>query len=371
MRKYILLISKDHYNPLGIVRTLGEAGINPIVVVVKGELELTTKSKYVKEKYFVDTPEDGLELILKKFANNKAKNFILTGDDVTVSLLDKHYDDLKNYFFFYNAGKTGRIREFMEKDNVCKLAKKHGFLIPKTWKVKVGEIPSDICYPVMTKAINSFGKEWKNIVFICNNNAELLKAYKKIHSTNVLIQEYILKKDEQSYEGVSVNKGNDVFFIMQNNEVYHLPDKYAPYWKNRNVDDVSFIKKASAMLKEIGYEGIFEFEFMVNSNDKLVFLEINFRNTANGWSTTVAGMPAVTIWCNSMLNNKIIDNCYKKIPDGFTTMAECFDYDMRVKTGLLSRQEWLREYRNTDAKLYCGRNDIFPFLSFLRHKYRK
>ena len=53
MRKYIVFVSKDHYNPLGIVRTLGEANIKPIVVVVKSKPQLVTKSKYVKEKYIV------------------------------------------------------------------------------------------------------------------------------------------------------------------------------------------------------------------------------------------------------------------------------------------------------------------------------
>ena len=50
MKEYIVLVSKEHYNPLGIVRTLGEAGIKPIVVAVKGDLKFVGQSKYVKEK---------------------------------------------------------------------------------------------------------------------------------------------------------------------------------------------------------------------------------------------------------------------------------------------------------------------------------
>ena len=51
MKEYIVLVTKEHYNPLGIVRTLGEAGIHPIVVAVKGDLKFVGQSKYVKEKY--------------------------------------------------------------------------------------------------------------------------------------------------------------------------------------------------------------------------------------------------------------------------------------------------------------------------------
>lgn len=372
MRNYIVFVSKDHYNPLGIVRTLGEAGISPIVVVVKSEPRLVSRSKYVKIKHFVDSSEEGIQLILSKYAISKTeKSFILTGDDVTVSTLDAHYDELKDYFYFYNAGATGRVRRFMNKDVICGLAVKYGFNIPKTWKVKSGEIPEDIEYPVMTKAIHSFGAEWKSIVFICRNKTELIEAYKKIKSETILIQKYIEKSDEQSYEGFSVNRGKDVFFSVQNNEVYHIPGQYAPYWINKNVDDESFIARASGMIAEIGFEGIFEFEFMVGNDGKLYFLEVNMRNTVNGWTTTVAGMPSVTLWCESTLQGKIIDGCYKKVPEGFTTMAECFDYDARVKTGMISHKEWLKQYKAANAKLYCGRNDLIPFFAFLWYKLTK
>ena len=372
MREYIVLANHDHYNHLGIVRTLGEAGIKPIVIVVHNDPPMATISKYTKKKHVVSSPEEAIKLILSKYATSKIeKSFILTGDDVSISTIDVHFEELKDYFYFFNAGENGRIRKFMNKDEIYALAEKYGFYVPRTWKVNTGEIPSDIEFPVITKAVNSFGAEWKNIVFICQDEKELKDAFLNIKSEKVLIQKYIRKTDEQSYEGISVNKGKDVFFIMQNNEIYHIPDKYALYWKNRNVDDKNFISQASEMIEEIGLEGIFEFEFMIGEDGKMYFLEINLRNTVNGWSTTVAGMPSVTLWCEAMLNGKIRDDCYKKIPEGFTTMAECFDYDVRVKTGMISKKEWKKQYKNADAKLYRGRKDFIPFLSFMWYKLTK
>lgn len=373
MRRYIVFVSKDHYNPLGIVRTLGEAGLNPIAVVVRSEPKQVALSKYVKEKYYVDNPEEGVRLILDKFADNKnEKSFILTGDDVTVMTLDKHYDELKDYFYFYNAGKTGRIAEVMNKDYMCELAAKHGFTVAKTWKVSPGEIPEDIEYPVITKAVNSFGEEWKGIVRICRNEQDLLEAYKNIKkSSHILLQKYMEKVDEQSYDGFSINQGNDVFFTVQNNEMFHIPGQYAPYWKNRNVDDQEFIKKAKGFISEIGFEGIFEIEFLVADDGTLYFLEINLRNTVNGWTSTVAGMPLATLWCESMERETIRSDIYREIPDGFTTMAECFDYDARVKKGLISRRDWMKQYKSVNAKLYRGRNDFLPFFSFMWYKLTK
>lgn len=50
----------------------------------------------------------------------------------------------------------------MNKDVMMDLVTKHGIQVAKTWKVKVGEIPEEIEYPIMTKAINSIGKEWNS-----------------------------------------------------------------------------------------------------------------------------------------------------------------------------------------------------------------
>ncbi len=369
MKEYIVLVTKEHYNPLGIVRTLGEAGISPIVVAVKGDLKFVGQSKYVKEKYYVDSTEDGINLIIDKFANENEKSFILTGDDVTVAMLDKHYDRLKDYFIFYNAGESGRIAYYMNKDVMMNLVVKHGIKIAKTWKVNVGEIPEDIVYPIMTKAINSIGSEWKDIVYICHDDIELSEAFSHIRSKKVLIQQYIEKVDEFSFDAISVNHGQDVWVIIEANQVYNIPDKYSPYWIIKNSENKDMQEKIANVIKEIGLEGIFEFEFIQDKDGNLWFLEINFRNTALGYSTTVAGMPQVIHWCDSMEKGFIDkEKYYKKIPDGLTAMAECFDYDVRVKTGIVSKEEWLKEFMSTECKMYMGRNDYEPFRLFMEYK---
>lgn len=370
MKEYIVLVTKEHYNPLGIVRTLGEAGIQPIVVAVKGNLKFVGQSKYVKQKFYVDSTKDGIELIFEKFAKNKKeKSFILTGDDVTVSLMDMYYDKLKDYFYFYNAGVSGRISYYMNKDAMINLVKKYDIQVAKTWKVNVGEIPKDIVYPIMTKAINSMSKEWKDIVYICHNDMELANAFNHMKSKQVLIQQYIEKIDEISFDAFSVNGGKDCFVVMEANQIYNIPDKYSPYWSIKNSKNTEMQNKISKVIEEIGLEGIFEFEFIKDKDGNLWFLEINFRNTALGYATTVAGMPQVVYWCESM-EKGFIDKkkYYKEIPVGLTAMAECFDYDVRVKTGIISKEDWLKEYMTTECKMYMGRDDFEPFQLFMEYK---
>lgn len=372
MSEYIVFVSKEHYNPLGIVRTLGEAGIYPIVVAVKGELKFVGQSKYVKKKYYVDTPEDGLNLIISKFSTSKIeKSFILTGDDVVVALMDKNYDKLKDYFYFYNAGEANRINYYMNKDNMLELVSRHGINVAKTWKIKVGEIPKNIEYPIMTKAINSIEKEWKDIVYICNNAEELKKVCEKIKSEYILVQRYINKIDEVSFDSFSINQGKDVFMVMEAHQEYCIYDKYSPVWKIKNSENKKVTEKIKSIIAEIGLEGIFEFEFMIDNQGQLWFLEINFRNTALGYATTIAGMPQVILWCEAMEQGKIASDWYKKIPNGMKAIAECFDYDVRVKTGKMSRKAWMKEYKRIPCKMYKGRYDNIPFYRFLWYKYTK
>lgn len=371
MKEYIVFVSKEHYNPLGIVRTLGEAGIRPIVIIVEGDLKFVGQSKYVKKKHYVKTPEEGLSLLLKNYTSATEKSFILTGDDVTVSLLDNHYDELKDFFYFYNAGQSGRISYFMNKDLMLEIAEKYGLNVAKTWKVSVGDIPSDIEYPIMTKAINSLGNEWKDIVYICHSDEELLSAFNKMKSKEILLQRYVDKVDEVSFDGFSIDHGNQTIILTEVYQEYCIPDKYSPYWDVRNNTDLKTTEKIKRIIAEIGLEGIFEFEFMVDQNNDLWFLEINFRNTALGYSTTSAGMPQVTLWCYAMESGIIPSDVIKTIPTGFKAMAECFDYDARVKSGVISKKDWKKQYTSCQCKLYKGRDDNIPFYRFMWYKLTK
>lgn len=366
MKQYIVFSGREHYNSLGIIRTLGEAGIMPVYVVVKGGPVFASKSKYVKESHYVDTVDEGIEFILSKYSDPCEKSFILVEDDWTVAIMDKYYDRLKDNFYFFNAG--GNLLTYFDKDVVNRLAVKHGLKVPKTWKVKVGEIPSDIEYPIMTKSVNSIGEEWKDIVYICRDDVELKAAFSKMKSEYVLVQQYIEKVDEVSFDAFSVNKGKDVFIVMEAYQMYNIPDKYSPYWKIHNYRNTDIGEKIEKIIGEIEFEGIFEFEFMIDQEDNYWFLEINLRNTALGYATTVAGMPQVTLWCEAIEKGYIDYSKRVEIPDGMRAMAECFDYDVRVKGGVISKEEWLKEFMTSECKMYMGRDDFEPFRYFMEYK---
>ena len=74
-----IVFGAEHYNPLGIVRSLGEEGIKPIVVTLNSKLKVTSSSKYCGEIYHVNTREEGYDLIVNNFGGGYRAKAIYTG----------------------------------------------------------------------------------------------------------------------------------------------------------------------------------------------------------------------------------------------------------------------------------------------------
>lgn len=374
LNKYTYIVfGVEHYNPLGIIRSLGENGIKPIAIVKKSSLQLTSKSKFIKTLHMVDSIETGYKVLIKQYGEiykTGYKPFLLTCDDFTETFLDAHYEELKDRFYFFNAGEPGRIAYFMNKDNINKIAVKYGLDVLDNYVVNKGEIPDKIEYPIITKAIASTVGAWKGDVHICHNEEELKAAYELIESPKLLLQKYIEKKNEFCLEGFSVNHGNDMFITIASEYNYVMKDQYSPYMTCKNFERPDILEKLKKVMKEIGYEGIYEIEFLVDQNDILHFLEINFRNSTWSYASTRAGMPLPILWSKFMLKGRIGD-CYKPIKDNFTAMVELDDFAYRVKRQKMSLLKWINEFIHSDCKYYMGKRDFRPIVAIVLRKLKK
>ena len=119
------------------------------------------------------------------------------------------------------------------------------------------------------------------------------------------------------------------------------------------------------LFSEIGFEGIFEIEFLLGENNKKYFLEINFRPTAWNYASTVAGMPMPIIWAESMINKRCLKDRFKKY-EKFNAMLEFNDYKTRVKKQKMSFFKWFKEFCKSKCKYNYNRKDMKPFFSILK-----
>lgn len=359
-----IVLAIEHYNPLGMIRSLGEAGVRPVFIAIKGRGTIASTSKYIDKIHYAETIEQGYSILMKEYGDIEsktgAKPFVFCSDDKSVGYLDLHYDELKDRFIIFNAGEKGRINEFMDKSIILELAKKYGLNVLEAKACKRGEIPSDLGYPVITKSISPTIGGWKSDVHICHSEADLKRAYDKIEAPTVLVQKYIEKKNEYCMEGFAANKGKDVLIAIVSTYNYLLPDYYSPYM-TVSVMDNEFIKKAlRGMFEEIGFEGVFEAEFLIDQDGTYYFGEINFRNSTWSYAATKAGMPLPVLWAETQEQGYLRKDVEKNF-ESFMAMVEPIDFAKRVKTGKINLAEWLRDFKEAKCGYYYNSEDFEPW----------
>lgn len=364
-----IVFGAEHYNPLTVIRTLGKRGIYPDFIAVKNKSCVSSKSKYIHKTYYVETIEEGYQVLKEKFKGNQTlKPFLIVTDDDIQSYLDLRYDEIKDDFIFFHAGKKGRLTEFMDKKRILDLAEKHGLKILPTVVTSHGEIPENLTYPILTKSISPNVGGWKSDVHICHSPDELIKAYDHILSPKVVIQPYLDKKNEYCIDGFSVDKGRQMFAPMAAMYNYLLPGYYSPYMTFYKFDNEEMIKKCRSMLAEIGFEGIFSIEFLIDKEDNYYFTEINFRNSPWNYADALLDMPIPILWAEAMLSGNIDNSWYREtIPENFTAMIEPVDYGKRVESGMIEPADWLMDFKTTQCPFYFDVEDPEPFREMVRN----
>ena len=351
----------DNSNALGLIRSLGEKNMDPIVILYTPNPHLINHSRYVKQLYEVDSMDEGLRLLKEKWGNEPLKPFIYTMDEDVTLLLDSHYDELIDHFYFFNSGKQGRLTYYIDKKNLCDLAEQCGIQQPKGEVLKKGEMPKGLRYPVLTKVTMSTKGAWKKDVYICQNEEELKEAYKHIVADELLVQEYIEKKNELCIDGVSINGGKDIFFSYTSEYLRMPKDSFGKYMRMKVYENKDVKDKLAAILRKANYSGIFDAECLIGKNDELYFLEINFRNSAWSYAHTFGGVNLPYYWAKCTLEGiSGMDDCVMR-KEPFAAMAELADLSDIMHDSDVSLWTWFKQFRACDCTYLYNPKDKMPF----------
>lgn len=117
LKHEFIVIAREHYNPLGIIRSLGEAGLHPIAIIIKGRKNFVGSCKYISHTINVDTIEEAYKALIDNYSNLKPKPFVYITDDYCLEYFDARYDEIKDSFYITNAGSTGKLIYYMQKEN--------------------------------------------------------------------------------------------------------------------------------------------------------------------------------------------------------------------------------------------------------------
>lgn len=363
----IVVLGANHYNALGLIRSLGYEGLDVYAVIqTASKNSFVLKSKYVTKGWISKNREQTLEILLKNFDNSEQKAVLYPAGDDEMDFLHRYKEKLSQYFLLPEAKhSTYSIIELMNKEIMLSIAYNLGINYPRTWIIHRDRIDESIAYPCVTKSITSVANH-KSECFKCNSREDLVGILdKKIHSDSLHIQQWIDKAFEFQFMGVALNDGRIIIpgvSIIEKTLGFSNGTflKFQPITKEFE----PALIQSKRFIRACQYSGLFSVEFMRGKDGKDYFLEMNFRNDGNSICVTDAGCNLPFVW--------YADCCSVDVPSSiFTTNVRTIyaapedAYLLAMLNGIVSVMEWFSNTKKiTTYFTYC-KNDKSPFVSLI------
>ena len=345
----VIIIGGNHINTLGLIRSAGEIGIYPDVILEPCNPKFCTLrfSKYISKLYPLESIDQLLPTLIGLSKNQQDKPIVICGSDHAMSIIDANMDIIAPLFHTFNIHNTqGLINRYLDKTQTFGVACKAGFDIIRTWNPSFQNFDiSQVEYPCIVKGINSIECN-KTVMAVCHNIDELQTALE--NRDRLIIQDYIEKDFELDIVGISIHNGKEVYIggaVRKIRETIESQSQYDILEPLANYPQVDF-DMVKRFVKNLGYEGIFSIEIMC-CKDKVFFLEINLRNDGTSYMYTAAGINYVKAW---------IDYCKGKQTD---YMAELIS---NLLNGSVSPSQWLKDFFYCDSYFVLSRHDLKPFI---------
>lgn len=311
MTPKVVIIGHGYLSRLALIRSLGQAGYDVIVIVTMYGAVSTKKpfdcySKYVSDVHYCNAKDgESLIKILQEYCVfDGQKTVIIPDSDWSASIIDDNKGVLTEHFLFpYVKDADTGVTDWMDKERQKKLARKIGLAVPHTTTlhIKDGVIPSlsNIKYPCFTKALTTKGggKQWFRH---CVNEEELSKAlvtFAKAGDADILVEDYI--EIEKEYAMVGLTDGETVVIPGVIQFIENCQCHLGIARKGRILPTEGFeelIGLFKEYVKETRFVGLFDIDFLY-SEGGFYFCEMNFRYGGSGYAYTKSGinLPAMFV----------------------------------------------------------------------------
>ena len=345
------------------MRALGRRGYR-IELVTIGSLHKNyiASSKYVSVHHaLADIKELASYLLYRK--QTKEKEIIISCADMVTEHLNMHYDQHAKRYILPGVEKQGRMVNLMDKTTMIEMAARHGIEAPRIWKLPKDK--DNVTFPCITKSYLS-SRGGKTDIVICRNR-EQLDAFIADNTDEVFVQPYIDKKEEVQFIGCSLNGGEDIIIPGMTKVLRSQPNTNTGFLEYRPIDSFykDVVERSKAYIRGCGYSGLFSIEFLRGKDDKVYFLETNFRNDGNAFCVTASGVNLPVIWVKACLNEDYPSELHT--PKSIVMMPEFQDFKL-VLQRKLSLSKWLKDLRRTKAFMEYVKYDKRPFFQFIIDK---
>lgn len=357
-----IVISEDHYNALGVIRSLGEKSIPvDLVLTTKPGHTYTNKSKYVSKTVFVDHDSERIIAAINELSEGENSIYVFPLSDFAAMLIDQNYTYFNKNVILPNM--KGNMPIYQNKANSKKMASKCGMKTAESITLEIGNNVEWTIFPAIIKPLVS-QEGIKGDITIVQDSQELIDAldmFENHNYTRVLIEEYLTGKDEHMIEVLGCSYGKQVFIAGIIKKIREYPigkgstsfAEIVHMHKGLNLDTViSFIK-------ETAFDGLFDMEFKY-VNGVCYFIECNFRNGAPSYALTQVGCNLPYNWIMGKTNGNLENIKYSDKKMYF--MCEQTDLLNALKREI-PLKEWLNQYRKA-KKIFLTKDDLKPVFNY-------
>lgn len=365
MEHEVIIIGVTHHNTLSMVRSIGQCcgGVHLILYNSKRN-SYVSKSKYILSVVYAKDATECINILLQR-KQNRQGTFVISCTDQIAQQIDSHQNALVRNYYFFHSKHPGNLTCYMNKQKQLEMASYVGIKTPYSIVLNKSSLDSyKGKFPCIIKPVESYkgGKQ----VFICNNHKELVQKIPDLDNIEWQVQEFIAKEKELVVAGVAVNGDIIMPGVIEKYRELKGGTSYSIIYPTvEEIDEV--LIHAKEMIKLIGYEGLFGFEFIFDGSD-YYFLELNLRNDATTYTYKIAGVDLPGIYLKGVCNEDY-SSLIKPIRK-IESMVEFVDFHY-VKSRQINLFAWLKDYYNCKCKYFFDRHDIKPFLFALYYTITK
>ena len=382
MKQKVVVIGHGYTSRLGVIRALGRAGYEVVVIVMTGYKQDgktfdTTKpidcySKYVSEVHYCFSDREQLiTLLLEKCTDPNQKVVLFADSDFSEAAVDENQDRLSDHFLFPHINhQTGAVVAWMDKERQKETARKVGLTVAEGWIIDVKDgdytVPVEIKYPCFPKPVATI-VGGKGGLRKCNTKEDLKNVIasliKKRPTISILVEEY--KEIETEHALLGFTDGKEVIIpgIIQTmslaNGGHFGVAKQGKIMPTTGFEDL--VERFKQFVLQTQFVGVFDIDFY-KSGGCFYFCEMNFRYGGSGYAYTAMGVNLPEMLVRT-LQGKSIDDMKKVIDCSSTYTNEriCMEtwYD-----GFLTNQEFFSILKSRGISAVKNKHDRFPELIF-------
>lgn len=363
----VVVFGDDFWNTLGVIRSLGEAGIKPYFINYCKSKSWVKHSRYIKKYWQVDSLFEGLKVL--KSISFECKASLICTSDLIMNFCDQNKESLISHYFISTVDFNGGFTKLMDKDIMLDIADKVNMLRPQSQSFEIkSEADIDylyksitVNYPCIIKPTTSLEGS-KNDIHICQSKEEVKTSLSEIFKNKcfrIQIQDYIIKEKELLVCGCALPDGEVIIpGVLEKIRQYPVgigATAFAKYIKPcESCIDIDAIVR---YIKLIKFNGLFSIEY-IQQKGKAYFLEINLRNDGNGYVPTVGKCNLPFYWVCNRTNIDV--KIKKEIDKNYYVQSEFADFYWHKENASLIK--WVTTFFKSKAHLYFSLKDPKPFI---------